>query len=157
MGALVRKASATLPNEMIVFFRNVFALVFVVPIVIMRSGLPEVRTQKPFLHLLRAAAGLTAMYCYFFALAHMKLAEAVLLAYTTPLFIPLIALAWLHESVPRTVRSAVIIGFVGVDHELEPADTVGYRNRCVRTVRIRTDLPPCSSSSPAWEYSSRSP
>ncbi len=120
MGALVRTASASLPNEMIVFFRNFFALVFVVPIVIMRGGLTGIRTGKPLLHLLRTGAGLTAMYCYFFALAHMKLAEAVLLSYTTPLFIPLIALAWLRESVPRTVRFAVIIGFAGVMFILKP-------------------------------------
>lgn len=121
MGALVRTASSSLPNEMIVFFRNFFALLFVIPVVIMRNGLPEIRTKRPLLHLLRTGAGLMAMYCYFFSLAHMKLAEAVLLSYTTPLFIPLIALAWLRESVPRTVRFAIIIGFVGVIFILKPS------------------------------------
>ena len=120
MGVLVRIASASLPNEMIVFFRNFFALVFVIPIVIMRVGLPEIRTHKPLLHVLRCAAGLTAMYCYFFALAHMKLAEAVLLSYTSPLFNPLIALVWLREPVSRTIRAAVFIGFLGVVFILKP-------------------------------------
>ena len=120
MGVLVRMASASLPNEMIVFLRNFFALVFVIPIVIMRGGLPEIRTRKPLLHVLRCAAGLTAMYCYFFALAHMKLAEAVLLSYTSPLFIPLIALVWLREPVTRKTRAAVFIGFIGVVFILKP-------------------------------------
>ena len=120
MGALIRTASATLPNEMVVFLRNLFALIFVVPIFIMRSGLPELRTDKPLFHFLRASAGLTAMYCYFYALAHMKLAEAVLLSYTTPLFIPIIALLWLGEPVPRKIRAAVLIGFIGVVFILKP-------------------------------------
>jgi drug/metabolite transporter (DMT)-like permease len=120
IGALVRMASATLPNEMVVFLRNLFALIFVMPIFIMRSGFNEIRTDKPLLHVLRSAAGLSAMYCYFYALAHMKLAEAVLLSYTSPLIIPIIALLWLREPVPRTIRSAVCIGFVGVIFILKP-------------------------------------
>jgi len=120
MGTLVRMVSETLNNEMVVFFRNLFALVFMMPFLITRSGLPKLKTDKPFFHLLRTATGLCAMYCYFYALAHMKLAEAVLLSYTTPLFIPLIAFIWLREPVPKMVRFAVIIGFAGVVFILKP-------------------------------------
>jgi drug/metabolite transporter (DMT)-like permease len=120
IGALIRFASASLPNEMIVFFRNLFALIFVIPFFIARNGLPGIKTQKPLLHLLRSAAGLAAMYCYFYALANMKLAEAVLLSYTSPLIIPLIAWIWLRESVPRKLRVAIFIGFIGVLCILKP-------------------------------------
>jgi drug/metabolite transporter (DMT)-like permease len=120
VGALIRFASASLSNEMIVFFRNIFALMFVIPFFIARNGLPGMKTQKPFLHLLRSVAGLAAMYCYFYALANMKLAEAVLLSYTSPIIIPLIALIWLRESVPRKVRVSIFTGFIGVLFILKP-------------------------------------
>jgi len=120
MGALIRTASVDMPNEMIVFFRNLFALFFIIPIFIAKNSLHDIRTEKPLLHILRSAAGLCAMYCYFYALARMKLAEAVLLSYTSPLFIPLIALLWLRESIHRVVRFAVVIGFFGVVLILKP-------------------------------------
>ncbi|HHO76319.1 MAG TPA: DMT family transporter [Deltaproteobacteria bacterium] len=124
MGTLVRMVSATLHNEMIVFFRNLFALVFFIPLLATRSARIELKTNRPFSHLLRTATGLCAMYCYFYALAHMKLAEAVLLSYTTPVFIPIIALFWLRESVTMKVGFAVIIGFAGVIFILKPGSGI---------------------------------
>jgi drug/metabolite transporter (DMT)-like permease len=122
LGALVRLASSTLPNEIIVFFRNIFALLFLMPILLhRRTGVPlrPPRSMVP-LHLFRAATGLSAMYCYFYSLAHMKLAEAVLLSYTSPLFIPIIAFLWLREPMDRRVVRAVLVGFAGVLLILKP-------------------------------------
>ena len=120
IGALVRAASVTLPNEMVVFFRNALVLVFLMPIFAARRSLPVITGGKMHLHVFRALAGLVAMYCYFYALAHMKLAEAVLLSYTSPLFIPVIALLWLREPLTRGIRTAIIIGFAGVLLILKP-------------------------------------
>ncbi|MBN1634896.1 MAG: DMT family transporter [Deltaproteobacteria bacterium] len=120
LGALVKTLSQSLSNEMVVFFRNVFALIFIIPWVWYRKPVGGIKTSKYHLHMLRSAAGLGAMYCYFYALAHMKLGEAVLLNYTTPLFIPIIAYVWIKESVPRKVIAAVIIGFAGIILILKP-------------------------------------
>ncbi|NMD40812.1 MAG: EamA-like transporter family protein [Deltaproteobacteria bacterium ADurb.Bin072] len=120
LGAFVRAASAMLPNEMVVFFRNALVLVFLMPLFAARRSLPAMSGGKMHLHVLRASAGLVSMYCYFYALAHMKLAEAVLLSYTSPLFIPIIAFLWLHEPLNRRIRIAVLIGFAGVLLILKP-------------------------------------
>lgn len=120
LGAFVRAASAMLPNEMVVFFRNALVLVFLMPLFAARRSLPVMSGGKMHLHVLRASAGLVSMYCYFYALAHMKLAEAVLLSYTSPLFIPIIAFLWLHEPLNRRIRIAVLIGFAGVLLILKP-------------------------------------
>ena len=47
----------------------------------------ELRTSVPLLHLLRGLAGVAAMYCFFYALANLQLAEGMLLKMTSPLFI----------------------------------------------------------------------
>jgi drug/metabolite transporter (DMT)-like permease len=60
------------------------------------------------------------MYCFFYAIAHMPLADAMLLNLTSPLFIPLVALIWLHESVSARVWLAIAIGFAGVLLILRP-------------------------------------
>lgn len=118
VGALIKIVSTTLPNEMIVFFRNLFGLLALAPM--LRAGLRGLRTGVFRWHLLRAASGLTAMYCFFYAIAHLDLAVAVLLSYTTPLFAPVIAWAWLKEPVPRALRGAVLVGFAGVALILKP-------------------------------------
>jgi drug/metabolite transporter (DMT)-like permease len=96
MGAMVKAASATLPNEMIVFFRNLFGLAAVLPLVL-REGIPGLATRVPQLHLMRALAGVGAMYCFFYSLGQLPLADAMLLKLTAPIFIPMIALLWLGE------------------------------------------------------------
>lgn len=119
MGATIKLLSAQLPSEVIVFFRNFMGLIVLFPWLV-RHGLQGLVTDQLRWHLLRALAGLGAMYCFFYSLAHLQLAEAVLLALTSPFFMPLIALFWLGEPVPVKVRWAIGIGFLGVALILQP-------------------------------------
>lgn len=113
MGVGVRFLATEVPNEVLVFFRNILVLVLLAPWLLM-DGLPSLRTQIPHLHLLRGVAGLAAMYCFYFALMHLPLAEAMVLFLSAPLYIPLIGLIWLKEPVPGKVWLAVALGFGGV-------------------------------------------
>lgn len=119
MSSAIKVVSLELPNEMLVFFRNLFGLLVLLP-VLMRGGLARVRTTRLRLHLLRAAAGMGAMYCFFYTIAHMPLAEATLFALTAPFLIPVMALLWMGESIPRSTWLAIAIGFAGVAAVLRP-------------------------------------
>jgi drug/metabolite transporter (DMT)-like permease len=119
MGAAIKVASSELPNEVVVFFRNLFGLAFILPW-LLRRGLAGLPTRHLRYHLVRALAGLGAMYCFFYALAHIPLAEAVLMKLTAPLFVPLVAFFWLRERLPAAVAGAVVLGFVGVALILRP-------------------------------------
>ncbi|MBI5783441.1 MAG: EamA family transporter, partial [Gammaproteobacteria bacterium] len=55
---------------------------------VLHRGVSQLKTGNLRGHLVRGLAGVAAMYCYFYAIAHLPLAEAVLLNYSTPLFIP---------------------------------------------------------------------
>lgn len=123
LGTLVKVVSSSLNNEMVVFSRNVFALLFILPWLWYSRPTGGIRTSCLKFHMLRSAAGLSAMYCFFYAIAHLQLSEAFLLSATSPLFIPLIASAWIHESVTAHVRGAIIIGFFGVVLILKPGFT----------------------------------
>ncbi len=118
-GAIIKHAAATLPNEMVVFFRSLFGLVALAPF-FLRHGPRYYATKRLSAHLVRALTGLTAMYCYFYAIGHLPLAEAVLLNYTAPLFIPLAALLWVGESFSRKLWWPIGIGFVGIGLILKP-------------------------------------
>ena len=120
MGVLIRFASHQLPNESIVFFRNLFGLLVLLPLVWRRGVSHSLKTDHLLLHLVRSLFGLAAMYCFFYALAYLPLASAVLLNFTAPLFIPFIAMVWLKESVSSHVTVAIIVGFTGVLFVLKP-------------------------------------
>lgn len=120
VGALVKTASADLPSEVVVFFRNAVAMAFLLPWLMFRHRHLSLKTSCPHLHLLRAAAGLGAMYCFFIALKLLRLADAMLLCYTLPLFIPIIEWFWLKEPVSRQTQIAVAVGFIGIALVLKP-------------------------------------
>ncbi|MCF7984261.1 MAG: DMT family transporter [Thiohalocapsa sp.] len=119
MGVAIRFVSTELPNEMIVFGRNLLGLALLTPWLLQR-GVGSLTTGVAGLHLLRGVAGVAAMYCFFFAIAEMPLAEAMLLKLTAPIFIPLIAVLWLHERVTPMLWLALGVGFAGVLIILDP-------------------------------------
>jgi len=118
MAAVIKHVAADMPTEMTVFFRNFFGLLALAPL-LLRGGVP-LKTEHPRWHIGRALFGVIAMYCFFYALGKLPLADAVLLNYTAPIFTPLIALFWLHERVSNNVRWAIAVGFVGVLLILKP-------------------------------------
>jgi drug/metabolite transporter (DMT)-like permease len=119
MGVGIRFVAAEVPNEVVVFFRNLISVLLLAPWLLKGVG-GGLATTVPWLHVLRALAGLGAMYCFFYAIAQIPLAEAMLLKLTTPLFIPLIALLWLGEGITPTIGLGVGLGFGGVLFVLQP-------------------------------------
>ncbi|OGI47290.1 MAG: hypothetical protein A2637_03985 [Candidatus Muproteobacteria bacterium RIFCSPHIGHO2_01_FULL_65_16] len=119
MGAMIKHVSTRLPDEMVVFFRSAMGLLALTPW-IWHRGLGELKTRHLTRHITRGLAGLSAMYCFFYALARMPLAEATLLNYATPLFVPFIAFLWLGEAVSHRLWTPIGIGFVGILLILKP-------------------------------------
>jgi drug/metabolite transporter (DMT)-like permease len=119
MAAAVRVAAQEVPNAPIVFVRHVLMLVFLIPWLV-REGRNVLRTKDFRGHLIRGLAGVCAAACYFYAIAHLRLADAVLLNQSIPLFVPLVERAWLGEPIPRRLWRALLLGFVGLVVILRP-------------------------------------
>lgn len=119
MTVAIRLVSAELPNAVTVFFRALFGLLAVLPLV-WHASAPAWRTATPALHLLRAGAGMGAMYCFFYSIAHLPLAEATVLALSSPFMIPILAWLWLGERAPRAALIGAVVGFAGVLCILRP-------------------------------------
>jgi drug/metabolite transporter (DMT)-like permease len=122
MGLLAKLASQTLPHTLVVFFRSAIGLALLTPWAL-RHG-RALRTQSPGGHLLRGVFGMTAMYCFFYCIANMALAEALLLNYSLPLFLPLVERAWLGLRVRRAVLWPLLLGFAGLLLILKPGTGV---------------------------------
>lgn len=72
-----------------VFFRSVFAMILVVIFLRMRREFPDgLRTGRPWEHVLRSLLGGLAMFASFAAVAHLPVAEAVLVGYLGSGLIP---------------------------------------------------------------------
>ncbi|MGY1409630.1 DMT family transporter [Luteimonas sp. A611] len=119
MALTIRFATRTIPTTEIAFFRNLFGLAALLPL-IMRWGDPFPRTRHLGRYLARATIGLGAMLCGFWAVGHLPLAQAISLSYATPLFVTIGAAMWLGEQVRIRRWMAVAAGFVGVIVILRP-------------------------------------
>src|SRR5512138_455816 len=113
MAAAVRVCARELPNAPIVFFRHFIMLVYLLPW-LLRNGRHALDTRDFPGHLVRGLAGVSAVACYFYAIARLRLADAVLLNQSMPLFIPLVERAWLRERIPPRLLAVLMLGFVGL-------------------------------------------
>jgi drug/metabolite transporter (DMT)-like permease len=113
MNVVIRVLAETLDPLQIGFFRCSVALLFMLPW-LLRTGRAGLRTTRLPLHFWRAALGLCAMTCWFYAIALLPLAEAVSLNFTVPLFATAGAAVILGEVVRARRWSATIVGFLGV-------------------------------------------
>ena len=113
MGVGVREVSASVNNESVVFFRNLVGVLFFLPLILLK-GVAPLKTTRLKAHIWRTGYGLAAMYCFFYALAHLPLADAMLFTYSAPLFTPLIAWWWLKEPLSKRILLTTGIGLLGV-------------------------------------------
>ncbi len=119
MTALIRPAAAEMHPFQIVFFRNALGLVLLSPL-IFRSGIGVLRTTRLPLHILRATCFLAAMLCWFSAIPHIALVDAITLNFTAPIFVTILAAVILRERVRIRRWTAVIVGFAGALVVLRP-------------------------------------
>ncbi|MEM6613926.1 MAG: DMT family transporter [Cyanobacteria bacterium P01_C01_bin.72] len=117
--AIIKYASTDLPNQSIVFFRNLFGLIILLPL-ILKSDSGILKSDRLHLHLLRAVFGMAAMYSFFYALGKIPLGDSVLIKSTIPLIIPFVSTIWLGEKITAEIIIAGVIGFLGVFLILKP-------------------------------------
>ncbi|OBF21538.1 DMT family transporter [Mycobacterium sp. ACS4331] len=119
VGTLAKVCGQYTSTGVLLLFQNLICLVFVLPVAL-RGGWAVLRTERIALHILRAATGTACWYALFFAITQIPLANATLLTYSAPLWMP--AVAWMAT---RTRSAGVTwlgagIGFVGVLLVLQP-------------------------------------
>jgi len=119
MHGLVRFVSEVLPPFQIAFFRNIFGLAFLLPL-LMRSRFAILRTKQIGLHALRGVINMAAMLMFFTALAISPIAKVTALGFTAPIFMAVLAVLVLGERFRIYRWSAIFLGFVGMLIILRP-------------------------------------
>lgn len=119
MAAIIKHVAPDLGVWTVVFLRNLFGLLVLLPLVA-RQGSLLFRSNRPGTMTVRALAGLMSMYGFIYVIAHLPLAEATLVKLTAPFFMPIIGWLWLHERIGRHNTLAIAVGFIGVLFILRP-------------------------------------
>ena len=96
------------------FYRQAFALPFVLGWAAFGPGLASLKTQKLGVHASRMVLGLGAMTLNFLGMILLPLAEATVIGFAVPLFATLLAAIFLGEVIGRYRITAILVGFVGV-------------------------------------------
>ncbi|MCI0430920.1 MAG: DMT family transporter [Rhodospirillales bacterium] len=97
-----------------IFFRNLFAFLPLLPVLARAGGLALLRTERLGAHIGRAAMGFGAMICFFTAFSLMPLADVVAISLSAPIFITALSVPLLAEQVGPRRWAAVMVGFLGV-------------------------------------------
>jgi drug/metabolite transporter (DMT)-like permease len=113
MFAVVKHLVQELPVFVVAIGRTAFALVLMVPWM-MRVGIDGVKTRRPLGHALRSFLGVAAFVCVVFALSKLLLADAMVLAFTSPLWSILVSALILGEIAGVRRIAATVVGFAGV-------------------------------------------
>lgn len=119
MHATVRIASEHIDPLEVMFFRNLFGLVVILPW-FFRHGITLLYTSHIKLHMLRALLNVMAMSLFFVALTLTPLAKVQTLTFTAPIFTMLLAAPLLGERISRGQWVAVAVAALGTILVLRP-------------------------------------
>lgn len=123
MQGIIRHVSFELHPFEVVFFRNLFGLAVLMP-VLFRAGLEPLRTTRLGLHSIRGALHVCSMWCFFYGLSVTPLAKVAALNFTAPLFASVAAVMFLREKLGFNRGIALIAGFVGALIILQPGAAI---------------------------------
>jgi drug/metabolite transporter (DMT)-like permease len=117
-GALVKLLGMRLDSFQIAFFRCAIGVLTIAPFIVgpyLTQGATALfMTGRPWMHLARALAGVGGLFCGFYAVTHMPLADATAISFTKPLFMIVLAVLFLGEQVRWRRWTATAVGFAGV-------------------------------------------
>lgn len=119
MHTAIRWLSAELHPFQIAFFRNLFGLAFLTPL-IARSGFSQMKTKRFGLHTVRGVVNIGAMLLFFYALSITPLATVTALGFLGPIFAAALSVLFLGERFRLRRWAAIGVGFLGMLIILRP-------------------------------------
>ncbi len=115
----IRYASQDIDALVVVFFRNIFGAIVLVPL-LFKHGMAPLKTKRPGMLLWRAILNAGAMSLFFTALATAPLADVTALSFLGPIFATLLAIVIFKEQVGFHRWFAILLGFIGALIILRP-------------------------------------
>jgi drug/metabolite transporter (DMT)-like permease len=136
MAIFIKLLGARLDAFQLAFFRCLIGWLVILPFVLRRPW-AAIRTDHLHIHAVRGGLGAVGMFCGYYAIAHMPLADFMGLSFSRPLFTLVCAVLLLGEAVGWRRWSATAVGFAGVlimarpgSHGFNPATLFALGEAC---------------------------
>jgi drug/metabolite transporter (DMT)-like permease len=123
MDALGKKVVSGWPVFQVLAIRSTVALVLLTVALGSTGALGSLRTRQPVGHALRALCGLLSFVCFYAALRHLPLADAVAIAFGSPFLATVLARVILKEPVGARRWVAILAGFAGMLIIVRPGES----------------------------------
>ncbi|MDC0723434.1 DMT family transporter [Nannocystis bainbridge] len=123
LSVLAKLVGARIPLPEVILVRSVVAVAFARG-TLARGDIPVWGTRRTMLAL-RGLLGFIALVCYFYALMHLPIADAIVIHYTHPVFTLLLATVVLGEALERRETGFIVGCFVGVVLVTQPRALFG--------------------------------
>ncbi len=121
MAACSKLATPFLSVFAIVFYRSLLGTIFLIPFVCKNPNkLKGFSKHDQRVILLRCLSGFLALCCFYYTLAKVELGAAVVLNYTSPIFIALLSAVLLNEKIHWWQGLLTLLSFFGVYIVMEP-------------------------------------
>ena len=153
---LIVKWSENYPVGEVLFFRGFCGLIPLFFLIPKERYFNFYKTNRPFLHFKRCAAGLFAIVAIFIALRELPLATVVSITFASPIFTTIFSIFLLSEKVGLYRWLAVLVGFIGIIVISEP----GFSSMnlyyiypiifCLGLSYVSIAIKKLSSSEPIW-------
>lgn len=122
--SIIKVLSRRLDPIEIVFFRNIFSLIWLLPAVAQAGGCVAFRSDHAGLLFTRSVLGGLAMILVFYSLKYLPLADATALMFSRAIWMIPCAVILLGEAVRWRRWTATVVGFVGVVIMVRPAEVI---------------------------------
>jgi drug/metabolite transporter (DMT)-like permease len=148
MSLLVKLLGGRLPTAEIVCVRSAVTLVISYAMV-RAAGISPWGRRKPLL-LLRGLAGFGALFCFFFAVTRLPLADVTVIHFTNPVFTAILAAVFLKEPMGRREILGLALCVGGVMFVAQPALLFGAGARSLDVTVVLAALGAASLSAVAY-------
>ncbi|MFO0992002.1 MAG: DMT family transporter [Hyphomicrobiales bacterium] len=108
-----REVGRDVPIFVLMMFRSSMAVILLLPFVMATGGITG-RTERFGLHLIRNVVHYGAQYAWFSALVLIPLAQVISIEFTLPIWVAVLAFAFLGEHLTFAKITAIALGFAGI-------------------------------------------
>lgn len=112
--AIIKHLCGDYPLLEIMFIRSIAGILPCLAIVHFDVGLKQLKTRRPFVHLVRSLLFFCCYVLYYLGISALPLAENIALFYTAPFFISILSAVLLKEKVGLSRWAALAVCFTGV-------------------------------------------
>ncbi len=126
MTVCVKFLGHEIPIGQTIFVRGVISIAVLALIARQTGALHLLKTSNWRSHALRSISGMVSMFCLFAAITMIPLADVTAIAFTSPMFVTVLAMLFLGERIHRFRWTALGVGFLGAMIMIGPHVTLAH-------------------------------